>query len=101
MDLSPNDESCGILAFVFFKEGYLKWKKQIDIEASLEDEQERKRRMYELNKTKCLNVIADLYLKGNVGHPQLKECEIFTRSLSWNPYIRDTFDSTAAPGKIK
>ena len=101
VDLSPNDLSCGILAFVFFKEGYLKWKKQIDVEASLEDEQERKRRMYELNKTKCLNIIADLYLKGDTGHPHLKECEIFTRSLSWDPYIRDTFDSTAAPGKIK
>ena len=31
VDLSPNDLSCGILAFVFFKEGYLKWKKQIDV----------------------------------------------------------------------
>ena len=42
------------MAFVFVKEGYLKWRKAIEFENSLEDEQERKVRMYELNKTKCL-----------------------------------------------
>lgn len=58
-------------------------------------------RMYELNKTKCLKIIADLFLKGDENHPSIQECAIFTRSLSWDPYIRDTYDSTLAPGIMK
>ena len=41
--------------------------------------------------------MADLYLNGDVDHPCLKECVIFTRSLSWIPYIRNSFDSTTMP----
>lgn len=36
-----------------------------------------------------------------MNHPYLKECVIFTRSLSWGPYIRNTYDSTAKPRIFK
>ena len=75
--------------------------KVINKEALYEDEQELKQRKYECVKMNCLKVIADLYLKGDVSHPHLKQCVVFTRSLSWNPYIRDTYDSTAVPGVWK
>ena len=42
-----------------------------------------------------MSIMADLFLEGNAKHPHLQECEIFTRSLSWSPYIRNTYDSTA------
>jgi hypothetical protein len=41
--------------------------------------------------------MADLFLDGDVKHPYLERCAIFTRSMSWDPYIRDSYDSTAAP----
>ena len=72
VELTPPDLSCGIVAFVFFKEGYLKWNQTIDKETFYEDEQELKRRKYELNKMKCLKIMADLYLKGDVNHPYLQ-----------------------------
>ena len=46
-------------------------------------------------------MIADLYLQGDINHPSIKECAVFTRCLSWNSYIRDSFDSTLAPEKYK
>lgn len=51
-----------------------------------------------LNKCKALKVLADIYLLGDTGHEYLKLCAIFTRSLSWSLYIRNTYDSTTAPG---
>jgi hypothetical protein len=56
-----------------------------------------KRKAYQVNKAKCLRILADLYLQGDIEHPCLDKCVIFTRSLSDSPFIRDTYDSTTAP----
>ena len=93
--------SCGIVAFVFFKAGFSKWNAAIDKECNGLQGQQLKSAQYQVNKKMAMAVLADIYLEGNTGHQYIQKCMIFTRSLSYIPYIRDTYDSTTAPTVMK
>lgn len=57
--------------------------------------------MYEVNKSKSMKIIADLYLQGNTNHEMLREVAIFTRCLADKPYIKSTYQASTAANTYK
>lgn len=42
-------------------------------------------------------IIAGMYLNGNIDSPHLKNCMMYVRNFSGNPYIRAAYQSTTKP----
>jgi hypothetical protein len=69
-DISPEDNSCGVLAFVFYAERYQKWQQAVPSP------------LQQFNFIK--KVIADMFLKGDTNSQYLKECLTYTRTFTFS-----------------
>lgn len=98
VELTPKEETIGILAFVFTGDGFEEWDRQVREECGQLKGEALRRKWYEVNRRKCMQIVADLYLNGDVNHENLKEVAIFAKSLSKSPYIRSTYQAATAPG---
>lgn len=94
VDLTPQNSAVGILGFVFLGDGLKNWQAEIAKECGGLKGEELRKKTYEVNKRKSMQILADIFFEGDASRPELQEVAIFTGTLSTDPYIRSTYQAS-------
>lgn len=86
-DITPENNKCGILVFVFYVDKYHRWVHQYP------DASQRF--------TFLKNVVADMMLKGDRNSEYLEDCFTYVRSFENHQYIRASYQPTTKMGVWK